>query len=38
MTAFYNDEHRALQDQFDSRHLADILEAVIVQPEIDDDA
>jgi uncharacterized protein len=38
MTAFYSDEHRALQDQFDSRHLADILEAVIVQPEIDDDA
>ena len=35
---FYGDDHRALQDQFDSRVLADTLEAVIVQPGIDDAA
>ena len=38
MSSFYSDEQRALQDQFDSRVLADVLEGVIVQPAIDDDA
>ena len=38
MSSFYSDEQRALQDQFDSRGIADVLEAVIVQPEIDDEA
>lgn len=38
MSTFYGDEQRALQDQFDSRVLADTLEAVIVQPAIDDEA
>ncbi len=38
MSTFYGDEQRALQDQFDSRTLADTLEAVIVQPAIDDEA
>ena len=38
MSSFYGEQHRALQDEFDSRQLADVLEAVIVQPEIDDEA
>ena len=38
MSSLFGDEHRVLQDQFDSRQLADVLEAVIVQPEIDDEA
>jgi predicted pyridoxine 5'-phosphate oxidase superfamily flavin-nucleotide-binding protein len=38
MSTFFGDEQRALQDQFDSRVLADTLEAVIVQPGIDDEA
>ena len=38
MSSFYGDEQRALQDQFDSRLIADTLEAVIVQPGIDDEA
>ena len=38
MRSFYGDEQRALQDQFDTRMLADTLEAVIVQPGIDDEA
>jgi predicted pyridoxine 5'-phosphate oxidase superfamily flavin-nucleotide-binding protein len=38
VSTFYGDEQRALQDQFDSRVLADTLEAVIVQPGIDDEA
>jgi len=38
VTSFYGDEQRALQDQFDTRMLADTLEAVIVQPGIDDEA
>ncbi|MFN8050522.1 MAG: pyridoxamine 5'-phosphate oxidase family protein [Acidimicrobiales bacterium] len=33
---FYSDEHRAYQDRFDSRTLADTLEALTVQPTIDD--
>jgi predicted pyridoxine 5'-phosphate oxidase superfamily flavin-nucleotide-binding protein len=38
VSSFYGDEQRALQDQFDTRLLADTLEAVIVQPGIDDEA
>jgi predicted pyridoxine 5'-phosphate oxidase superfamily flavin-nucleotide-binding protein len=38
MTTFYGEPHRALQDQFDSRTIADVLAAVIVQPELDDEA
>ncbi len=36
MTSFFSDQHRKLQDQFDSRALADTLEAVTVQPVIDE--
>jgi hypothetical protein len=35
MSSLYSDEHRALQDRFDSRALADTLEALTVQPSID---
>ncbi len=38
MTTFYGDHHRSLQDQFDSREIADVLAAVIVRPDIDDEA
>jgi len=38
MPDFYSDQHRSFQDQFDSRELADALEAVTVQPLIDDRA
>jgi hypothetical protein len=38
MSSFYGDAQRALQDEFDSRAVADVLEAVIVQPQIDDAA
>lgn len=38
MGSLYGDTHRELQEQFDSRDLADVLEAVIVQPQIDDEA
>ena len=38
MGSLYGDTHRGLQEQFDSRDLADVLEAVIVQPRIDDEA
>ena len=38
MSNFYGDQHRALQDQFDSRHIADILQAAIVQTEINEEA
>ncbi len=38
MSSMYGDEHRELQDLFDSRALADTLEAVTVLPEIDDAA
>lgn len=37
MTTFYGEQHRTLQDQFDSRDIADVLAAVIVRPEIDDE-
>ena len=35
MTTFDGEEHRKLQDQFDSREIADVLAAAIVRPEID---
>jgi predicted pyridoxine 5'-phosphate oxidase superfamily flavin-nucleotide-binding protein len=38
MSSFYGDAHRDLQDQFDSRAVADVLQAVIVKPEVDDEA
>jgi predicted pyridoxine 5'-phosphate oxidase superfamily flavin-nucleotide-binding protein len=38
MSSMYGDDHRELQDRFDSRALADTLEAVTVLPEIDDAA
>lgn len=38
MPSFYSDEQRKLQDQFDSRALADTLQAATVQPVIDDAA
>lgn len=38
MPDFYSDTQRKLQDRFDSRALADTLQAVTVQPVIDDDA
>jgi uncharacterized protein len=38
MSSMYGDEHRELQDRFDSRALADTLEAVTVMPVIDDAA
>ena len=38
MSDFYNDDHRTLQDRFDSRALADTLEFATVKPLIDDAA
>jgi predicted pyridoxine 5'-phosphate oxidase superfamily flavin-nucleotide-binding protein len=38
MSSFYSDDHRRLQDEFDSRVVADVLEAVIVQHDINDEA
>jgi len=38
MSSFYGDAQRRLQDDFDSRVLADVLEASIVRPQIDDEA
>jgi len=38
VSSLYNDDHRTLQDRFDSRALADTLEAATVQPAIDDAA
>lgn len=35
---FYDDHHRALQEQFESRPLADALEFAIVKPELEADA
>lgn len=35
---FYDDHHRELQDRFESRVLADSLEAMIIRPELDDAA
>lgn len=36
MSRLYGDTHRALQDSFDSRKLADRVEEIVVRPEIDD--
>ena len=38
MSSFYSDNHRQLQDRFDSRALADTLEFATVKPLIDDAA
>jgi hypothetical protein len=38
MTTFYGQQHRSLQDQFDSCEIADVLAAVIARPDIDDEA
>ena len=38
MSSFYGEQQRVLQDQFDGRGIADVLEAVIVQPEINDES
>src|SRR3954464_5833300 len=38
MSSFYGDAQRRLQDEFDSRLIADVLEAAIVQPQIGDEA
>ena len=35
--SFYDEHHRELQDHFESRALADTLQAITVQPRIDDD-
>lgn len=35
--SFYDEHHRELQDHFESRALADTLQAITVQPQIDDD-
>ena len=34
MSSLYGPEHQALQDEFESRNLADTLEKIIVQPQI----
>jgi hypothetical protein len=34
MTDIYGDKHHALQDEFETRKLADRLEEIIVQNEI----
>ncbi len=36
MANFYGDQHRALQDEFDSRRLADLVEAGFIADEVDD--
>ena len=38
MSGFYSEDHRSLQDRFDSRALADTLAAITVQPHLDEDA
>lgn len=38
MSELFGEDHRSLQEQFDSQVLADALEAVIVQPELDEGA
>ena len=37
LVSFYDEHHRTLQDHFDSRALADTLQAITVQPELDTD-
>jgi len=36
MTTFYGEQHRALQDRFDSRRMADRMEQTIVKTALDD--
>lgn len=36
MSGFYGEQHRALQDEFDSRRLADLIEAGFIVAEVDD--
>lgn len=36
MANFYGDQHRALQDEFDSRRLADLVETGFIADEVDD--
>jgi predicted pyridoxine 5'-phosphate oxidase superfamily flavin-nucleotide-binding protein len=38
MSRLYGPQHRALQDQFDSRRMADRIETIAVKPELDDAA
>jgi predicted pyridoxine 5'-phosphate oxidase superfamily flavin-nucleotide-binding protein len=38
MPTIYGPEQRRLQDEFDTRRVADVLEAFIVKPVLDDDA
>lgn len=37
MSWLYSEQHRVLQDEFDSRKLADLLEKIHVQPQIDEE-
>src|SRR3954463_4751672 len=37
MSSFYGDAQRRLQAEFDSRVIADVLEAAIVRPPLDDE-
>ena len=36
MSRIYGEQHRKLQDEYETRKLADTVENVIVQPEITD--
>ncbi len=36
MSRMYGEKHRALQDRFDTRRIADKVEAIIIQPEVSD--
>ena len=36
MSDLYSDEHRGLQDKFQTRQLADTVEAIVVNSEISD--
>lgn len=36
MSDFYGDEHRAFQDQFETRRMADLMEQAIFKTELDD--
>lgn len=38
MTKLYGDNHRALQDQFDTRRIADKVELLAMKPELDEQA
>ena len=36
MSNIYGQQHRAVQDSFDTRKLADRIEEIIIQPQVDD--